>query len=145
MSDSTYRTAVTAGDSPAPQTTPDTPKDKGVTQVPTSVEPPYTEYEKKTGKPYAVEYFDLGQYWNTGELYSKEVDSISTYINHLVETGEINNTLDSVQDKLKSIERMINVKSDARKATRVGMVAAHIEFLMKADNIKKTAAKYGMI
>lgn len=141
MNDSTYRTASSQE---APKEPVIENKTKGTVEV-SSVEPPFTEYEKKNGKPYPVDYFDLGQYWNTGELYTKEIDSISTYLSHLIHTGEINNSLSSVKNKLKSIEKMINVHSDDRRAARVGKVAAYVEFLIKADNIKKDAAKYGMV
>lgn len=141
MSDSTYRTAI-KDVSPAPKLENQT---KEVTQTPTTVEPPFTEYENKNGKPYVVDYFDLGRYWNTGELYTKEVASINTYLNHLVNSGELNNSTESIAKKMKSIEKMINVNPDDRKAARVGKVAAYIEFLIKADNIKKDAAKYGMV
>ena len=142
MSDTTYRTKITPA---AASTDVQAKVSTDVTQTPTSVEPPFSEYENKNGKPYAVDYFDLGRYWNTGELYTKEIGSITEYMSHLVNTGEISNSIESVKNKLKSIEKMINVKSDDRKATRVGLVAAHVEFLLKADRIKKDSAKYGMI
>ena len=116
----------------------------GITQTPTEVEPPYSEYKTKNGKPYAVDYFELGRYWDHGELYNKEIGSIETYMSHLVETGEINNTLKAVKDKMKKIEKMININSEDRKASRVGRVAAYMEFLIKADGIKRDSAKYGM-
>jgi len=142
VNDNTYRVASEPEKtSEAPQVKPPTE----VTEVPSKVEPPYSEYETKNNKPYAVDYFELGRYWNTGELYTKEIETISTYISHLVNTGEINNSTDSVSKKLKAIEKMINVKPDDRAASRVGRVAAYMEFLIKADNIKKDSAKYGMI
>ncbi len=128
----------------APKSAIETPKQDGITQTPTEVEPPYSEYEKKAGKPYAVDYFELGRYWDHGELYNKEIGSIETYMSHLVETGEINNTLKAVKDKMKKIEKMININSEDRKASRVGRVAAYMEFLIKADGIKRDSAKYGM-
>jgi hypothetical protein len=144
MTDSTYRTKITP--SAASTETPSFEnKTKDVTQTPTSVQPPFTEYEAKEGKPYVVEYFDLGRFWDSGEAYTKEVETINTYLNHLIHTGEINNSTEAVKDKMKRIEKMINVDPDDRKASRVGRVAAYMEFLIKADNIKKQAAKYGMV
>lgn len=142
MSD--YRVASEPTETPAVESPKSEPTDRAVTQTPTSVEPPFTEYEGKKGHPYVVDYFELGRYWNTGEIYTKEVESINTYLNHLVNSGEINNTTDSIKNKLKSIEKMINVRPDDRAASRVGRVAAYMEFLIKADNIKKESAKYGM-
>ncbi len=144
MTDNTYREPVTT-DSNTSQSTPIENQTKDITQVPTNVEPPFTDYESKKGNPYPVDYFELGRYWNTGDLYTKEVETINTYLTHLVKTGEINNSTQAVSKKLKSIEKMINVDPEDRAASRVGRVAAYMEFLIKADNIKKDSAKYGMI
>lgn len=112
------------------------------------VEPPYTSYEIDKGKPFIVDHYELGSLWNETDMYSNgyktEVDAIDTYLTHLINTGEINNTLESVKNKLKSIEKMLNIPKDARTANRVGQVAAYVEFLIKADDIKKNSAKYGM-
>ena len=140
MSD--YRVSTPQESTPEPRH--DVNETKDVTQTPTSVEPPYTDYETKNGKPYSVDYFDLGRYWNQGELYNKEIESIETYVQHLVKTGEINNSLKAVKDKMKKIEKMINIDPEDRKASRVGRVAAYMEFLIKADNIKRDSAKYSM-
>ena len=140
MSD--YRVATT------PESKSETPsfenETKDVTATPTEVEPPYSEYQDKKGKPYSVDYFDLGRYWNEGELYTKEINTIETYMQHLVETGEVNNTLDAVKDKFKKIEKMINLDKNDRRSTKVAMIAAHFEFLLKADDIKRNSAKYSL-
>jgi len=109
----------------------------------TTIQPPYSEYESKNGKPYSVDYFDLGSYWDHADLYTKEIGTIETYMKHLVDSGEVNNTLEAVTDKYKRIEKMINLDKNDRKAKRVAMVAAHFEFLIKADDIKRNTAKYG--
>lgn len=143
MIDNTYRKATTPTEEKA--TTPSFEnKTKEVTQVPTEVEPPYSEYEGKKGKPYPVDYFDIGRFWDTNELYTKEVESIDTYVQHLINTGEINNSVDAVSKKLKAIEKMINSDPNDRVAARVGRVAAYVDFLIKSDNIKRDSAKYGM-
>lgn len=118
---------------------------KETTQVSTEVEAPYSEYEAKHGKPYSVDYFDLGSYWDHADLYTKEIGTIQTYIDHLVHTGQVNNTLEAVRAKLKSVEKMIHSDPTDRKANRVALMAAHFEFLAKADEIKKNSARYGMM
>jgi len=139
MSD--YRKATTPSESKTPSFE---NKTKAVTQTPTTVEPPYSEYESKNDKPYSVDYFELGRYWDHGELYNKEIGSIETYMSHLVKTGEINNSIKAVKNKMKKIEKMINIDPEDRKASRVGRVAAYMEFLIKADNIKRDSAKYSL-
>lgn len=135
MSD--YRPIITPAVSEAPQA----PKGDGLEPVSeTKIEPPFTSYEQDKGKPFVVDYYELGRYWDETDMYTQgykpEVESINEYLNHLINIGEINNTLESVKGKLKSIEKMVGVKPDARTASRVGQVAAYVEFLLKADSLQ---------
>lgn len=117
--------------------------------VDVDVNPPFTEYEKMEGKPYLVEHYELGTMWNRGDMYSdafnSEVLAINTYLEHMISKGEVNNTIESVKNELKRIEKMINVKKDARKSMRIGLVAEYANFLLKSENIKKESAKHGLI
>lgn len=145
MSDNSYRTSVSQDTTPAQEQVAQ-PEKGSVSEV--TVEPPFTSYEIDKGKPFLVDHYELGSLWNETDMYSNgykdEVTSINTYLEHLINTGELNNTLESVRGKLKSIEKMINIPKDARTAVRVGQVAAYVDFLLKSDNIKKDSAKYGM-
>ena len=79
------------------------------------------------------------------EAFAPEVDSINTYLKHAMDKGEVNNTVESVKNELKRIEKMINVRKDQRKAVKIGLVAEYVNFILKSENIKKESAKYGMI
>lgn len=124
---------------------PSKPVSRDQTGVPSEVEAPYSEYEAKKGKPFSVDYFDLGNYWDHGELYQAEVKTIQTYLDHLVKSGEVNNTLEAVRAKMRSVEKMIHSDPTDRKANRVALMAAHFEFLAKADGIKKDSARLGRV
>lgn len=141
MSD--YRVAQEVDSSPPP--TAQAPKDKSRVLV-SEVEPPFTSYEQDKGKPFLVDHYELGSLWEDADGgYANEVQTINSYLDYLIESGEVNNTIDAVKNKLKSIEKVIGINKDARTAVRVGQIAAHVEYLMKLDNIKKTAAKYGKV
>ena len=145
MSDPTYRVANPTKSQPEP--TAQAP-DKVATTNEVETEPPFTSYEADKGKPYLVDHYELGSLWNEADMYSDgykgEVETINKYLDQQIGRGEINNTLDSVKTELKRIEKMINVKKDARTAVKVGLVTAHVKFLLETDDIKKTAGKYGM-
>ena len=141
---SEYREKIVS-DTPAPPAQAIKVSDAHVSNV--EVEPPFTSYETDKGKPFLVDHYELGSLWNETDMYSQgykpEVESINTYLNYLIDKGELNNSLPAVREKLKSIEKMVNVGKEERTAVRVGKVAAYVDFLIKTDNIKKDAAKYG--
>jgi hypothetical protein len=141
MSDTVFRTSI----EPQKTTTPITGKGDGSTTLQTEVEPPFTSYEGDKGKPFLVDHYELGRYWSESGQFEGEVSTINTYINHLINTGEIGDNLNAVKNTLKGIEKMINLKADSRTSSRIGQVAAYCEFLIKADHIKKESAKYGLI
>lgn len=109
----------------------------------------YTEYDKEHGRPFLVDHYDLGTFWNRGDMYSDayvgEVNTINQYLEHQLNKGEIGNSLDAVKGELKRIEKMINVPKDSRTAVRVGMVSEFVKFLLKTEGIKRDSAKYGKI
>ena len=124
-------------------------KERVVIPGETDVEPPFLDYEKEKGKPFLVDYYELGQLWNRRDMYSNaftdEVEGINEYLNYAIGKGDISNTVEGVTNELKRIEKMINVRPDQRKSVRIGLVKEYVDFLMKSEYIKKESAKYGMI
>lgn len=148
MSDTVFRSAGVPGSSPQPET-PQAPKDTMTPVFESKVEPPFTDYEKTTGKPFVLEHYGLGSLVNRGDIYdssvfSSEVENINRYINHQIEKGEVSNTTEGVKNELKRIEKIINVKADARASMRIQLVAEYASFLLKSDGIKRKSFKYGL-
>lgn len=148
MSDTVFRSAGVPGTSPQPETA-QAPKDTAIPVLESKVDTPFTEYEKTTGKPFVLEHYGLGHLANRGDIYdssvfSGEVESINSYINHQIEKGEVSNTVDGVKNELKRIEKMINVKPDARSSMRIQLVAEYASFLLKSEGIKQNSFKYGL-
>lgn len=114
-----------------------------------NVKAPFTDYEKTTGKPFVLEHYGLGTLVNRGDIYdssvfTSEVENINSYINHQIEKGEVSNTVDGVKNELKRIEKLINVKPDARASMRIQLVAEYAAFLLKSEGIKRASFKYGL-
>lgn len=109
----------------------------------------FTEYENENGKPFVVDHYDLGTFWNRSDMYSRaytdEVNTITTYLKDQVERGNIGNSREAAVNELKRIEKMNNVAKDARSSVRVGVVSEFIKFLQKTSDIRVEAAKYGKI
>lgn len=115
----------------------------------TKVEPPFLDYEKMEGKPFLVDYYELGDLWDRRDMYSNaftdEVEGINKYLAIAIGKGDISNTIEGVTNELKRIEKMINVRPDQRKSMRIGLVKEYVDFLMRSEYVKKESAKYGMI
>ncbi len=145
MSDTVFRSKVES----APVAEQKAPADKSVPIGTSTVEPPFTEYEKENHHPYLVDHYELGSLWNQGDMYSDafvpEVETINTYLTHMIEKGEINNTLESVKNELKRIEKINNIRPDQRKAMRLGIVAEYVKFILKSEDIKRDSGKYGLV
>lgn len=144
MSDVTFRSQIT------PEAATTEVHGSGIhTPAPAEVEVPFTNYEQEKGKPFLVDYYELGQLWDRGDMYSEafvpEVEAISLYLEYAISKGDVANTTESVAKELSRIEKMINCRPDQKKSVRIGMVAEYVKFIMKSDEIKKDAAKYGMI
>lgn len=150
MTDTVFRTkTIITPAKAAAQTKQEAPEDKGVPRGVTEYEPPFTEYQNQYNKPFLVDHYELGRFWDQGDMYSdaykNEVDTINKYLGKAIDSGEVNNTVESVKKELKRIEKLINVRPDQRKSMRIGLVAEYAHFLLKSENIKKESAKYGMI
>lgn len=148
MSSTIFRSAGVPGTSPQPET-PSAPKDTMTPVLESNVKAPFTDYEKTTGKPFVLEHYGLGTLVNRGDIYdssvfTSEVENINSYINHQIEKGEVSNTVDGVKNELKRIEKLINVKPDARASMRIQLVAEYAAFLLKSEGIKRASFKYGL-
>jgi hypothetical protein len=55
-----------------------------------TIEGPYTDYEKQHNHPYVVDHFDLGSMWNIDGVYTDEVKTIEGYLSHKINLGMAN-------------------------------------------------------
>lgn len=142
--DSVFRTKVES--TPQPEPVAEAPKPSEPVPSPVSdntIEVPYTDYENAHSKPFAVDFFDLGDNWNSAEGgFSKEVAVIEEYFSKKIKTGELENSVKVIREKLKSIEKIANTHEDSRKTIRLGTISAYIEFLMKTDKVMYNARRY---
>lgn len=147
MSDTVFRTKTEPVASVMLE--PEMTKERVVIPGETKVEPPFSDYEQEKGKPFLVDHYELGQLWNRGDMYSEafvpEVETINEYLKYAINKGDVANTTESVIRELNRIEKLINCRSDQKKSVRIGMVAEYVKFILKSENIKRDAAKYGMI
>lgn len=110
----------------------------------THEEVPLLDYESQHGKPYSVDYFNLGDTWNDGVSgFSKEVGLLEEYVKSKIDSGEIANSVNAAREILKGIEKTTNMAKEERNVVRMEVMAAYVEFLMKQDKIKYSLNRYG--
>lgn len=142
MSDTVFRTKVEPTVESSSKLKP--ADDKAVPVGETEVEPPYTDYHKEKGHSFILDYYDVGELIDP-RIFESEVNDIESYLDHQINKGEVNNTLESVRNEMKRIEKLVNVKRDARKSMKMALVAEYTNFLLKAEGIKRGSAKFGLI
>jgi len=110
----------------------------------TEVEPPYLDWEHEKGKPYLVDYFDLGEYWQDKVGgFEKEVATINNYVRDEIEQGRIDNSVEAVKNLLKKIEKQAGYDKTDRNVVKIAQMAAYTEFLYKTRDINKNNYRYG--
>lgn len=70
----------------------------------------YTDFGMQNDKPYVVDYYELGDYWNTDKTYTSEVKEIDSYIMDKIKKGEVDKSIDSVKYYLKNMDMIADVK-----------------------------------
>lgn len=126
-----------------PEKTPEMKDDKAIS-ADKKVEPPFTSYRQVEGKPYTVEHFELGDYWNDPEGgFEEEIGQIEGYLKGKIERGEIADSVQAVKNELKQMMKINKLKDEQRTVVKMGTLAAYAKFLSETDNIKKTYMKYG--
>jgi hypothetical protein len=141
MSDTIFRSAVESTNTPPPA-------DKAVsgpqTASPTTVEVPFNDYLRENSHPFSVDYFQLGDTWQDpdGGFY-KEVSTIEGYLKGEIDSGELANSTAAVKEKMKQIEKLINLNKEERTTIKIATIAAYMKFLDETKQVKNNVRKYG--
>ena len=107
-------------------------------------EVPFTLYQSENKRPFVVDFYDLGEYWDDIEGgFSEEIGIIEGYFKDLAEKGVIENTTDTIKTKLKQIEKVAGIDKTERKVVKLAKLASYITFLKQTDDIDKILRKYG--
>lgn len=121
---------------------PQEPADKSHTPLTTDVEPPYLDYSKQKGHSYILDHFNLGEEVYDSRVFETEVETLEGYLEHQINKGELNNTIEAVKNEIKRIEKLSNAKQDANEIMRLDLVSEYAKFILASENIKLQHAKY---
>lgn len=133
----TFKTVDTT---PRVESTPVVKKEPSNTTVPgTDTTVPFTAYNQEHSHPYTADKYELGDHWKEYE----EVSVIEDYFKDLIDQGQMANSTEAVDEKLKSIEKMINIDKTMRTVLKLGKISAYIKFLRETDSLERNSVKYG--
>jgi hypothetical protein len=100
----------------------------GSTTEKSTVEVPFTEYRAENKVPYTAKYLNIESVWETREMES-DVQDIEDYLSELVTRGKLDNNIETVGKKLKSIEKMANIDQLESRGERIIKLASFIQYL----------------
>jgi hypothetical protein len=114
--------------------------------VSSKVEVPYLDYHNEHGKPYIVDHFKLGEYWNDPQGgFEEEVNMIEDYIQQQVKSGEVENSVLGVKSLIKEIEKATRTEKEPRTVVKLGVLASYMRFLTDTVKVKSNFRKYNQI
>ena len=101
-----------------------------------SIEPPFTNYESVHHKPFTVDYFELGSFWNQDNAYSQEVKTVETFIQNQILMGKVDNSLKAVKEYMKDIEKLAGIKSFERQTSKMERIISYMKSLTEFKGTK---------
>lgn len=108
------------------------------------VEPPYLDYEQEKGRPFVVDHYQLGDFWQEKMGgYVPEVSLIEEYIQTKIKDGMFPNNVKGIKQELKKIEKITGTNNEYNLPVKIGVIAKYVKFLMDTDEIKYNSKKYG--
>lgn len=91
------------------------PQPTNASQPGANVEVPYTSYSSEKNHPFTVDYFGLGDTWNSYEGgFPKEISLLEDYLSEQISSGEIANSIGAVKERLKQMEKVNNIGKEER-------------------------------
>lgn len=109
----------------------------------TTIEPPFTEYEREHKYPFLVDYFKLGDSWKDKMGgFEKEIDFIEGYFKDKIEQGQMQNDTNIVKDEINKIYKLNKIDKSERTTMQIERLAAYIKFLKDTDQIELNRYRY---
>ena len=119
-------------------------KEPDRTQIDDKIDVPFLDYQQEKGKPFLVDFYDLGMHWDDPKGgFAEEVEIIQKFLERKIKNGDIANSQQAIKSELSQIEEINNLKNEFRKIVKMGTMAAYTKFLLETEGIKVKAKRYG--
>lgn len=136
MADTTFRTKITPEATSAEADVKAVKSDTTPSSLTDNVPVPYTEYSSKNGRPYIVDYYQIGDTWRDSVGgFETEVNTLDMYLRDKIESGLMDNSTEAVKEAIKKIEKMCGVNKEDRTVNKIAKISAYAEFLLKTRKL----------
>lgn len=140
---SVFRSAQTPTEAAEQAPTPEPNADQPVTSY-AKADGLYVGYENDHGVPYVANFYGIGNLYNQEpDTYHEEIDAIGKHIEQLIGDGELSNSLEAVDLKLKQLEKLAGVDKTERTVMKLIRLAEYCKFMNNVNNAKRNMSKYG--
>ena len=99
-------------------------------------EPPFTYYERLRGRPYSVDYFNLGLNWWFSN-FPQEIETIEGFVRDEIQKYSLENSTQSYRDILAKLESVIGIKPTERGWKKMDRLVGYIKARQQADKWAK--------
>ena len=134
MSDTVFRSKAEQTEAKEPEIEAKTPAMSDTTQV----EAPYLDSPE-----FLDSYFNLGTEWHDHDAtFYPELTLINDYLTAKIKEGTLSNDKKAVNDYLKGLEKLTNLKGETRSVVKLEVLGNYVEFLMKNEQLKSNLKRY---
>ena len=95
--------------------------------------PPLSLYPQVKGKPYSVDYFDLGSSWEFSN-YPQEIQIIEEFVGEEIKNLGLENTIESYKEIISKVAAKVGLSENERTWHKLDKIVGYIKAL---KNIKK--------
>ena len=95
--------------------------------------PPLSLYPQVKGKPYSVDYFDLGVNWEFSN-YPQEIQTIEEFVGEEISKLGLENTIESYKEIISKVAAKVGLSENERTWHKLDKIVGYIKAL---KNIKK--------
>lgn len=116
------------------------------TKTEDEIEVPYLDYKQYHNRPYIADHFKLGDTWEDQiGGFSKEIESIEEYIKGKINSGDISNSVKTVNNLITQMEKFNNLDNEDRAVVKLSILSNYVRFMMENSKVKSRLRRSGKI
>jgi len=102
----------------------------------------FVGYEFDNGVPYIIDYFGVKETFKADPEMYDEAGEITQYLQDLVTTGQLDNSIAAVRAKIKQLEQLSGVDETDRINMKLTKLVEYAKFENRINQAKRSAIKW---